>query len=242
MAPSIFSLCVIVWVEKLIGFVVGEGDWSTVPPVNFRDVLSHVYIFSPINLLGLTGITFPVTHGVTSGSPSKDGVDNVLGLRGIRLVAVLDQQFNLVPQLYAILRLVADIFVKIAILVLVPPGTVSSQQRWIPQYPPARNLIQDMLNGSDQWGILAEPPRWHFWSWGRVSPTDTYANSLLLLWSDLRASWQSPLGARRLVGPHRRLSKTSLLSLTHSRKACTRSPSSGSSRPVTLSRRRTPVV
>ncbi|GMN52749.1 hypothetical protein TIFTF001_021887 [Ficus carica] len=56
-----------------------------ISPTNFRDVLRHVYIFSPSNLPGLTDITSPATRGVTSGSPSKDGVDNVLGLRGGRL-------------------------------------------------------------------------------------------------------------------------------------------------------------
>nr|GMN66108.1 hypothetical protein TIFTF001_035178 [Ficus carica] len=74
--------CVVVWVKKLISLVVREGDRITVLTVDFCDVLCHVYILSPGNLPCLTDITSPATCGVTSGSPFKDGVDNVLGLRG----------------------------------------------------------------------------------------------------------------------------------------------------------------
>ncbi|GMN66120.1 hypothetical protein TIFTF001_035187 [Ficus carica] len=120
--------CVVVWVKKLISLVVREGDRITVLTVDFCDVLCHVYILSPGNLPCLTDITSPATCGVTSGSPFKDGVDNVLGLRSIHLV---------------------------------------------------------VLNGCDQWGVLAEPPHRCFWPRDSLGPFNIRVDRLPLLWSIL---------------------------------------------------------
>ncbi|GMN49570.1 hypothetical protein TIFTF001_018745 [Ficus carica] len=154
---------VIVRVEKFVDLIVSEGDRSTVLAADLRDAFRHVYIFSPSNLPGLADISSPATRGVANGNSSKDGVDNVLGLRNSRPVAVSDQQFDLVPQLYAILHLVADVFVEIAILVLVSFHAVHSERRWIPKYPPAGNLIQEVLSGGDKGSILMKPPGRSFW-------------------------------------------------------------------------------
>lgn len=77
---NISDQCIIVWVEQPVGFIVSKGDRGTVLAADFRYVLYHVYVFSLRDPPGFADIASPATHCVTSGSPSKDGVDNVLRL------------------------------------------------------------------------------------------------------------------------------------------------------------------
>ncbi|GMN58630.1 hypothetical protein TIFTF001_027727 [Ficus carica] len=155
----------VVRVEKFVDLFVCKGLRTTVLAANFHDVLCHIYIFSPSNLPGFVDITSPATRGVTSSNSSKDGVNNVLGFCNSRSVAVSDQQFNLVAQLYAILRIMADVFVEITMLVLVSscPG---------------------VLGGGNKGSILMKPPYWSFWARGRFSPVDIH-DSLPLLWYEV---------------------------------------------------------
>ena len=67
-------------VEQLVSFVVSKGDHGIVLAIDFCYVLRHVYVFSPRVPPGFTYIASPATRCVTSGCPSKYGVDDVLWL------------------------------------------------------------------------------------------------------------------------------------------------------------------
>ena len=62
-------------------------------------------------------------------------------------VTVSNQQLNLVMELYAILRIIADVVMEVAVFVLISPSTVCSEWRGIPKQTPTRNLVQDVLDG-----------------------------------------------------------------------------------------------
>ena len=100
-------------------------------------------------------------------------------------MAISDQQLNLVTKLYAILRLMADVFLEIIVLVLVSPSTVCPERWRILKQSLTRYLVQDVLNGGDQWGVLAESSHQRSQTWGSFDPSGICAQPLPLLWSAL---------------------------------------------------------
>ncbi|GMN44762.1 hypothetical protein TIFTF001_013953 [Ficus carica] len=75
--------CIVVQVEKLVGFIVSEGNWDAILAGDFRDVFSHVNVFPACYMLNITGVASPSTCRITCSCSPKNGMDNVLGLPGI---------------------------------------------------------------------------------------------------------------------------------------------------------------
>ncbi|GMN69158.1 hypothetical protein TIFTF001_038206 [Ficus carica] len=152
-------------------------------------MLSHVDIL-PVHVLAcLADITPPATRCVPGSRSTKDGVDYVFllllvsliarprvpfgGLCGsarpyqgnyslheLPLVAIADQQLDLVSELYAVLCVMAHVLVEVAILVLISPCTVYPERWRVSEQSPSSHLVEDMLDGCPQQGVLLEPPRW----------------------------------------------------------------------------------
>lgn len=75
--------CVIVRLEKLVSFIINEGDRHTILTGDLHDVFSHVDVFPTCYLSSIMGITSPATCYITNGHSPKNDMDNVLGLPGI---------------------------------------------------------------------------------------------------------------------------------------------------------------
>ncbi|GMN21434.1 hypothetical protein TIFTF001_048879 [Ficus carica] len=100
-------------------------------------------------------------------------------------VAISDKERDLVTKWYAIFRLMADVLMEIAVHVLVPPSTIRSERWWTLEQSPTKDLVHDVLNDGDQWGVLAEPSRRCTQTRGSFGPSGICDHGLPLLWSAL---------------------------------------------------------
>ncbi|GMN61390.1 hypothetical protein TIFTF001_030477 [Ficus carica] len=152
-------------------------------------MLSHVDTLPASVLACLADITPPATRCVPGSRSTKDGVDYVFllllvsliarprvpsgGLRGsartcrgnyslheLPQVAIADQQLDLVSELDAVLCVMAHVLVEVAVLVLISPCMVCPERWRVSEQSPSSHLVEDMLDGCHQRGVLLEPPRW----------------------------------------------------------------------------------
>ena len=84
---DISDQCIVMRVEQLIDFIVGEGNRGTTLAVDFGGMLCHVYIFPTSESLRLADIASSITDSGVSGISTKNCMDNVLQLHIIGPVA-----------------------------------------------------------------------------------------------------------------------------------------------------------
>ncbi|GMN60641.1 hypothetical protein TIFTF001_029742 [Ficus carica] len=77
---------IIVWVEKLVGFIVGEGNRDTILVGYLCDVFGHVNVFPTCYLPSLPSVTYPAACCITCDCSLKNGMDNVLELPNVSLI------------------------------------------------------------------------------------------------------------------------------------------------------------
>ncbi|GMN21493.1 hypothetical protein TIFTF001_045509, partial [Ficus carica] len=138
-------------------------------------MLSHVNVLPTSVLACLADIAPPATRCVPGSRSTKDGVDYVLLLLLVSLiarprvpssgrrrpartcrgnypphelpqVAIADQQLDLVSELDAVLCVMAHVLMEVAVLVLISLGTVFPEWWRVSEQSPASHLVEDMLN------------------------------------------------------------------------------------------------
>ncbi|GMN20981.1 hypothetical protein TIFTF001_050088 [Ficus carica] len=175
-------------------------------------MLSHVNVLPMSVPACLADIAPPATRCVPGSRSTKDGVDYVLLLLLVSLiarprvpssgrrrpartcrgnypphelpqVAIADQQLDLVSELDAVLCVMAHVLMEVAVLVLISQGTVFPEWWRVSEQSPASHLVEDMLNGCHQRGVLLEPPRWC--PRARIGPRVVHDRGLPLILSAL---------------------------------------------------------
>ncbi|GMN22472.1 hypothetical protein TIFTF001_040263 [Ficus carica] len=173
-------------------------------------MLSHIDILPASVLACLAVIAPPATRCVPGSRSTKDGVDYVFllllvsliarpqvpsgGLRGsartcrgnyslheLPQVAIADQQLDLVSELDVVLCVVAHVLVEVAVLILISPCMVCPERWRVSEQSPSSHLVEDMLNGCHQRGVLLKSSRWR--PRARIGPRVVHDHGLSLILS-----------------------------------------------------------
>ena len=74
---------IVVWVEKLVGFIISEVDQDAFLARYLRNVFGHVNVFLACHLPSVLSVASLAVYRITCGRSPKNCMGNVLGLPGI---------------------------------------------------------------------------------------------------------------------------------------------------------------
>ncbi|GMN60232.1 hypothetical protein TIFTF001_029323 [Ficus carica] len=152
------------WGESRAGLAGAEdmGRISSGPDGENEENLTQELCGPNLSHTGGSLLDFSCCLLFTCGRSPKNGMGNVLWLPSVGLVSCSrSKELDLVPQLYAIFRFMADILVEVVLLILVPTGPVHFDLAGFPKLSPLVDLVHHMYCHGDRGSVLMEPSLGH---------------------------------------------------------------------------------